>query len=443
MQHFACNFRHIDIMKHISLLPLLALLSSLCSAQGLQIYGLMSDDIPGSPQARWTLVELNPYNADTSTLYTIPSLYGIKASSSTFDHANRSYLFLGIDGPNGNRFYSVSVDSSQVNNPTIQGDPPHELQYDLQDEVTYGLQSAGPNDPFSLLKVDLQTGQTYDKTPLPGVRGINAFSSGFNSNTHRYVFSGYDQSLTRRLYYVNAQTGQIISQPTLADNHYYRGLRFDLNTNILYALLAKPDSSLSQNQGGGNVIYGWNVHLVQVDTLTGGYTNVNNTPLLSGFDAGTVGGSLCFDQASQTYMLIGTEAVGSFRLMLINVNSGLVYSDVPIFHNVHGLECDNQGFAQHAYAKASAPIELEAGTDMLVYPNPTTALTTLTFPSVVNLSEIRVLDNTGRVIWKERRETETRTLDLELGRLPTGMYIIQAKTRENRSFSQRLLISQP
>ena len=425
-----------------NLLFLISAILLICDlpAQGLRLYGLVNS-APGT--GAFELVQVNPFTADTTSLYLIDQSRSIGVGSSTYDHQNRRYIFWGGDQQGNKRYFAAAVDSASYLAPTVQGRPPIELQYDLQEDVTYGLLWDENTSTEYLVKVDLQTGMPYDSLMLPGVQAISLFSSGLNSNLHRYVFVGYDSNWTKRLYYINTQTGQIIVQPALPRGQYYRALQFDLNTNTLYGMLSKNDSSVTQVVAN-QTRYLNETFLVTVDTLTGQYTLVDSVPILSGFQTGIAGGSIDFDQLSRTFILVAQDDTSDFRLMLINVDSAQVYSDVPFPNFVYELECDNQVFARRAYRENTTdlPITEAEAQPLQLFPNPSSGQLEVSLPISTGAQRLRVIDATGREVFQQKLlQTETRK-QLDLSFLPGGVYHIVVQEQNGRKWDASIMLTE-
>jgi len=415
---------------------LLLMLGYGLQAQGLILYGLTSSD-PGAPNNVFEIVQVEPFSAVATPLYQIPNVFGVGLGSSTYDHDERRYIFWGSDNVGTNRFYAAAVDSQSYWNPIIQGRAPIELQYDLQDKVTYGLVWDNAVTTEYLVKVDLQTGQLYDSLPLAGVNAISIASSGINSNTHRYVFVGIDFSGNKRLYNVDALTGQILSEPVLPNDEFYRALQYDLNTNTLYGLLGKWDSTQSQTSGGFTQ-YKNDLFLVKVDTLTGGYTFVDSMPVLSGFNTAIQVGSIDFDQLSGTFIMVASDDTSGFRLMLINANTGQVYSNTLFTDLVYELECDNQIFARQAYTDNTTSVDLADKIAWQVYPNPTNGPLNVIMPDAQRMVGLRIFDQQGRNILTRLEENIPSSLNI--GSLPSGLYQVVVETESGNILTKSILL---
>ncbi|MEM9983624.1 MAG: hypothetical protein AAF804_00885, partial [Bacteroidota bacterium] len=208
-------------------------------AQGLELYGLRNSNQQNPQQSDFELVQVNPFTAVGTPLFTISNSFAVGAGASTYDHDGRRYIFWGRDDLGQDFFYQAMVDSNDWSQAPITGRAPAALQYDLQSQQTYGL--AFDQGDIYLVKVDLNAGSAFDSLAIPSLSAVSLFSDGYNSNHHRFFFVGYDQGFQKRLYYLNSQNGQIIAQPALPDEEYLRALQFDNNSNQLIGLLARPN----------------------------------------------------------------------------------------------------------------------------------------------------------------------------------------------------------
>ena len=211
-----------------------------------------------------------------------------------------------------------------------------------------------------LVKVNPTTGIFSIVDSLPGVHFWASGTATFDSNNHHYLFWGTDFSGNKRLYCIDALTGNIISQPLFAINtmEYH----YDNSSNTLFALstsggislisinistaatntiAALPVTSLQSSttfidelnhtyvlQEGG--------YIYSVSLITGNITTIVAPTQLYGFQ---------FDNnTGNPYGLDAVSAINSEVISSINLNNGN-YSYVDTLHT-YGYTYDEFAYSE-------------------------------------------------------------------------------------------------
>ncbi len=401
-------------------------------AQGLKLYGLRNSNQQNPQQGDFEFVQVDPFTAVGTSLFTITNSFAVGAGASTYDHDGRRYIFWGRNDNGQDFYYQAMVDSSDWSQAPIAGSPPIALQYDLQSQQTYGL--AFDQGKVYLVKLDLAGGNAYDSLSIAGLSSVALFSDGYNSNHHRYFFVGYDQSNQKRLYYLNSQNGQIITQPTLATDEYFRALQFDHTSNQLIGLLAKRNSNFPPDPIT-SVDY-TETFLVSVDTLTGQSTLLDSVPILAGYQTGIAGGSIDFDQLSRTMVMVAREDTGNFRLFLIDVANAQVISDVTFPEIVYELAVDNQVFARRAYTGQTTQVEAKPEARLKLSPNPASSELKIEFPTSFQGGQLRLLNSMGQHILLQKIGVNQGFSELQVSHLPAGTYHCVVWNKQGDSWSE-------
>lgn len=437
------------MQKFLTLFLFCALSLSL-SAQGLTLYGLRADStfVPGTVNTGdMELVAVNPVNGAITGLQVLPGTSAAGAATSTYDQSRGRYIFWGRDDNNANRFYAVSVNGDTIIDPLIQsntGNPPIELQYDLQDDTTIALWWDAQAQLEYLVNIDLQSGNFDQIGILNGVQAIALGSSGYNSNHHRYFFKGVDAAFNFKLYYVDAQSGQILYEPLLTDSVQTNFFQYDLNSDILYTLYSKVDSSQQSD-----FQYFRNLYLGTVDTVTSAITRVSNTPILAGFNSGVAIGSLDFDQMTQTLILIGTDdSQTGFRLIGVDVTTGQTVFDnqltplQPQVAAVWDVECDNQVFARMAYGEEDTDTSTTAifapdfNQGVILSPVPAQSFLRVEWPQPLSNLSVQVYNASGQLV-QTVRPTDARSVELQIAQLPVGIYTLIGRSENRLQFAKK------
>ncbi len=286
---------------------------------------------------------------------------GFGLGSSTYNHAEDNYVFLGV--PSG------SLGGLQWMEHPVDGEAPplatsfegtlHSIHHDMQSDVFYGLQGYGLDSTW----VDWGDGNGYweinnwatrvvsiDPAPgsavltsvleLPWLEGVVAGASCFDSDTHRFFIWGIDNQGSGRLVAVDCEAQAVASdvQPALLSNQNLSELEFNIVDGQLLGLLASLDAN-----GGGDM------ELVSVDPNTGDMTTELPLPQVNSYTPdGTV-----FDQLNRIYILHYYQGTGiSPRILSVDAGSMEVMTDVALDANFLELEMSNALFASQRYATA-------------------------------------------------------------------------------------------
>lgn len=436
-------------MKKIWTLLLLAGLSLSLSAQGLVLYGLRADStfVPGTVNTGdMELVSVDPLSGVITGLSVLPGTSAAGAATSTYDQGRGRYIFWGRDDNGDNRFYAVAVNGDTIIDPLIQNtssNPPIELQYDLQDDTTIALWWDNQAQLEYLVSLDLQSGNFSQIGVLTGVEAIALGSSGYNSNHHRYIFKGVDDAFNFKLYYADAQTGQILYEPILTDTVLTNFFQYDLNSDQLYTLYTQTDSS----QVSGSFYYR-NVYLGTVDTITAAIARVGNTPILEGYQTGIAIGSLDFDQMTQTMILVGRdESQPEFRIIGIDVTTGQTVFDNPLnplqpqVAAVWDVECDNQVFARMAYgadddSSTTAIFDANFNQGVTLGPVPASSTLRVAWPERLEGLTVEIYNVQGALVRSFQTAAGT-SAELQIGDLPSGIYSLMGRTPAKVYFAKK------
>lgn len=332
------------------------------------LYGLKKTE-NGSSTIPFDVVDIDPFDGSTSIVLSTNSLIGVAAGASTYDQMNSKYICWGYDNQNNQNLYVMDLANLQTEISAFNSYQAVEMEYDLQNQKTYGLWWDGTAENFG--EVNLSTGLVSSISTLPGVEAVAIGNSTFDSNNGKYIFIGLDAD-QYKLYTIDASTGTIINSPTIWQNgNRYSALEYNNQNGKLYGLFQDVDYE-DYNQSYGN--YYTNLRLAEIDLISGDATIIDSqSTVIGGYLPGYNLGGLCFDQQSQTYIVKVQNETASY-LKLVDVSKADIIASTPISNDnyFYELQADNMPFALDAYNLSSSfQNEQSNFNNMIIYPNPT------------------------------------------------------------------------
>ena len=403
-------------MKKLILLLFIPLVSF-----GQILYGLKKTE-NGSTTIPFDVVNIDPLDGSTSIVLSTNSLIGVAAGATTYDQMNSRYICWGYDNQNNQNLYVMDLANLQTEINPFNSEQAIEMEYDLQNQKTYGLWWDGSAEHFG--EIDLTTGLVSSISTLPGVEAVAIGNSTFDSNSGKYIFIGYEAN-QYKLYTIDALTGVIINSPTIWQNgNRYSALEFNNQNGKLYGLFQDTDYE-DYSQSYGN--YYTNLRLAEIDLISGSATIIDSqSTVIGGYLPGYNLGGLCFDQQSQTY-IVNVQNETAKYLKLVNVNAAIIAS-TPISNDnyFYELQVDNMPFAEDAYNLSSSHPDNESTLgNITIYPNPSSKYINVNIDSVL---EAVVFDLLGKELIRENI-----TGRLDISSLEKGTYILNLTDGINTS----------
>jgi hypothetical protein len=403
-------------MKKLILLLFIPLVSF-----GQILYGLKKTE-NGSTTIPFDVVNIDPLDGSTSIVLSTNSLIGVAAGATTYDQMNSRYICWGYDNQNNQNLYVMDLANLQTEINPFNSEQAIEMEYDLQNQKTYGLWWDGSAEHFG--EIDLTTGLVSSISTLPGVEAVAIGNSTFDSNSGKYIFIGYEAN-QYKLYTIDALTGVIINSPTIWQNgNRYSALEFNNQNGKLYGLFQDTDYE-DYSQSYGN--YYTNLRLAEIDLISGSATIIDSqSTVIGGYLPGYNLGGLCFDQQSQTY-IVNVQNETAKYLKLVNVNAVIIAS-TPISNDnyFYELQVDNMPFAEDAYNLSSSHPDNESTLgNITIYPNPSSKYINVNIDSVL---EAVVFDLLGKELIRENI-----TGRLDISSLEKGTYILNLTDGINTS----------
>ena len=404
-------------MKKLILLLFIPLLSF-----GQILYGLKKTE-NGSTTIPFDIVNIDPLDGSTSIVLSTNSLIGVAAGATTYDQMNSRYICWGYDNQNNQNLYVMDLANLQTEINPFNSEQAIEMEYDLQNQKTYGLWWDGSAEHFG--EIDLTTGLVSSISTLPGVEAVAIGNSTFDSNSGKYIFIGYEAN-QYKLYTIDALTGVIINSPTIWQNgNRYSALEFNNQNGKLYGLFQDTDYE-DYSQSYGN--YYTNLRLAEIDLISGSATIIDSqSTVIGGYLPGYNLGGLCFDQQSQTY-IVNVQNETAKYLKLVNVSNAAIIASTPISNDnyFYELQVDNMPFAEDAYNLSSSHPDNESTLgNITIYPNPSSKYINVNIDSVL---EAVVFDLLGKELLRENIIGR-----LDISSLEKGTYILNLTDGINTS----------
>ncbi len=399
-------------MKKIILFSLFCcFISHYSSAQNAKVYAFTNG----------SLVEVDPFSAETETVGAIDGMSAIAIGSSTFDHYHRRYI---CSGGGDASLKVVDVETAEVlyDNPisSYPNNFSNELEYDLQYDVLYGMKPFFTLNSYGepiesetyLTVVNTETAEESLIAKIEGLDAIFTRTSTFNPDDTQYTFIGRDSDQVERIFTLDATTGEVLHNPIITDFGNME-LQYDVKQAKYFGIKGQP------------------VSLVEVDIETG-----DVTPIIATTADALALGSGAYSQAPGLYMFIGMDSNWDKRLYVIDTEAGEVVSDDIMEGNIAELQADNTNFANERYSKTGAvSIEDKQSNAIAIFPNP--AIDQITFEmDVPGRTQVKIYNSNGQLIIDQSIDQHTKSLDISA--LPGGHYMALVTQNEN-SYKSRFV----
>jgi|GEM_PF-6203986 len=414
--------------KILSLLLLLVVTAT--QAQDVDVYALYYDFSVGQEY----LVDIDPYTATYEVVDTLESVEAVVVGSSSFDHAQQRYIFVGNDNQNETRLYNIDVlipeiisdlpyegFESVVDSFTFTAIP-IELEYDMQYDVLYGL--VYTNNIESFVSVDVETGAVTFIAEIPGVQAVFLNTSTFNSNDGEYMFLGVDAQQNGRFYTIDVTDGSVLSSPMLGDEISNNEMYYDNKTQQVYAL-ARENATAP---------YG-DLRLVTIDPATANTTVVGVIPNVEAY---ALGGATYIQDSSQ-FVFIGYDSNFDQRMYVVDGLTGDLVANETLSENFIEVQCDNTVFANKFYNKETTGLATINPDQLNVLSNDGTKITSISpnpfwgdleivipdgWGAIKDPRRMRVYNTTGQLIYENTFVNQAFTTN-DLSDLPNGIYIVK------------------
>lgn len=393
-------------------------------AQNLVLYGLQNNNINTDPNdplgGPMELVAIDGFSGQVTPLFEIGTSAGVSLGSSTYDHLNQRYIFWGVNTNGENRLYIVNSITGELLE-SANTAPPLEMEYDLQNQVCYGLRQQAVGHP-EFVSIDLNTGAVTGIAQMPYVSGINVSSSTFDSNNGRYMFVGVDQSYQNRLYVIDAATGTLLHDALIPDDYYLNTIEYNENNNQLYGIKRIVTFSDPDPMDPFPMPYA-EAYLAVVDPQTADLSLVMDQPFLSGENWGYQLGGTSFDKNSELFVMRWVDSLGTSKLLLMDVLTGTIVSDVAESSLYVEIQTEQTIFGGTFFQWTNIK-DIEANLiDINLYPNPASIQINLNLSTLdLKNANLVIYNSAGQII---RREIINQNfIQLNIQDLVSGAYTL-------------------
>jgi len=360
-----------------------------------------------------------PLNIDS-----IANVNAVVLGSSTFDQANREYIFSGPDLSNGNtpRVFKVDVASGIATNTPALTETVNEYQYDLQQQKLFGLggyiadsTTVPPQYGLRLLAVNTTSALVTQLYQYPQINYVVAGGSTYNSDSSNIIFQAIDTANQNRMYVIDVLTGAILQNPILPNvsGTFFNEWEYDHNTGKLYGLYRDNNNGF--------------IAFVDYDLAANTFNILDTVPGIIGL---TPGASV-YDQATSTFIFQAVDSAYNTRLITVDATNGQIMYNVLVEGYLVELEIDNSQWGEDRYGSTVGVAE-QVREPLSLFPNPAADKIELeTAPGVYLM-----VDSRGAMVEKFIVPQGTKRPDI--AHLPSGRYwIVSEDGTSSTSFIKR------
>lgn len=377
------------------------------------------------------IVEIDRTNGNYNKIGSaIPGVTYVYPNVRAYSELDGMFIFQGgVLAPD--HLFSIDITSAAViSSPLLTNCNCSGFKFDNSTGILYGLFFDSALSQYFLETINASTG-THAKVstnPIPNIP-ICQGSTAFDEINHKYIIGG------NTLYSVDANTGIIISNPTLSllsgEVFLCSSISYDNSTGMLYGILW--DANITNKY-----------FLVSINSTTGGVTKIGpGSTLLE------QGGSSAIDQINGQFIYLFSNSSG-FRLATIDIATGNVAYNVLIApltanDNFVSLEYDNTQNKLYSIHWETPTITKISGhgyvdNTLSIYPNPFTQKAIIEFQNPKKEKcTLTLFDNQGRLV-QVLNEITSDTIELERKNLTNGIYFFQLRTDKQVITSGKLAI---
>lgn len=344
--------------------------------------------------------------------------------SSVFDAWNGNYFLTGIS----NDTAGILSFNSTTNTQTISSYTAFSniTEIDMSTGKIYNMTSDSVG-YFSINEYDIATGTDSLLGVIiePGIPGIIADATGFDSNNGILYYIGADNSPAACLYSIPVRDAVFSYKKTIlttvAPFNNFSSVNYDNINNTIFALNSQFDTL--GNFTGNSVI--------EIDNKTGLLIPRGELQEFPYY----VAGSSSFDQNTSSLLLVGIDTNFMARMIVFNTIDN-TYEAGFVPGNVSEIVCDNSAFARNTYSTTSVQEAESIGVKL--YPNPASDQIILTnLPASATEIQITIRNSTGQLVLNQNYKS-LQQLALNVSALKPGNYLLQIKT--NASVETKKLV---
>ena len=406
-------------MKKLILSFVISVLATASLSAQINLIGASSNQATGNID----IIRWNALDSSSVTVYPtdmIAYLFG----SSVFNAYSSNYYLTGItDSVSGLFAYNTATNAQTMSNYTSFSNI---TEIDMSTGKIYNLKIE-ESDYISVNEYDIKNGTDSLLGTIyePGIMGIVADATGFDSNNGIFYYAGYDTTSALCLYAVPVREplftfSKTILQSTLSPGNI-TSVNYDNVNNTLYALYTFYDSLWAY---AGR-------KLVEINEVTGEITERGD---LSAFPY-YVAGSSSFDQNSGSFLLLAIDSAFVSQMIIFNTYDN-TYQTV-FAPAASEIVCDNSDFARSTYNTTA--VKLTEKPDFTLFPNPASATVTISGLSrQEGVKQLSILNAGGQIV-KQLTLSGTDNVKLDISNLDSGLYFVKL-TSASGSAIQKLSI---
>lgn len=419
-------------MRNATLTILFLIISFFTFSQEITIYGFL----PSTSDTEFLrLAHFDPISGDIVDEDSIYSTTAYALGSSAFDAVQKAFMFIGADTAWNFRLYTRAIRTkSTISSPVIT-ETLNDLQYDMNSTNTYGLGNYISDstliDSISdlwefdyatrFIQIDQDSGMLTELNQMPDIIAFPAGSSTFDANNGRYIVNAYDTSFVERMVVIDAATGTVLSKDPVGLNagDYLNNLEYNNEDDKVYGFY----------RGNGNTYYALiSINMnndFEVDTI---YTF---TDLQYFFQGGAV-----LHQASQSYVMFYIDTMNTNRIAVIDIATGELIANPVSNESISEIEVDNTEYALAKYHQTVGTLdELIPKKEFIIYPNPISAGSNLSYQGKTIPEQIRIYNAQG-ILMDFYNSPITK---IKTNTFIPGVYLISIQTK-NRIETHKVLI---
>ncbi len=392
-------------MKKLILSFVILVLATASLSAQISLIGASSNQTTGN-------IDILRWDALDSTSVTVypTELVAYLFGSSVFNAYSSNYYLTGFtDSVSGLFSYNTATNAQTMSSYTSFSNI---TEIDMSTGKIYNLRME-ESDYISVNEYDIKNGTDSLLGTIyePGIIGIVADATGFDSNNGVFYYAGYDTTSALCLYAIPVREPVFSYSKTILQSALSPGnitsVNYDNVNNTLYAMYTVYDSTWSY---AGR-------KLVEINQGTGEVTERGD---LSAFPY-YLAGSSSFDQNSGSFLLVAFDSAFAQKMIIFNTYDN-TYQTV-FAPAASEIVCDNSDFARSAYNTTA--VKLTEKPDFSLFPNP--ASETITISGLSTPEETRQLSilNAGGQLVKQLTLSGTDNLVLDSSMLQSGLYFVK------------------
>lgn len=406
-------------MKKLILSLAISVLATASLSAQINLIGASSNQTTGNIDiVRWDALDSTSVTVYPTEL--VAYLFG----SSVFNAYSSNYYLTGFtDSVSGLFAYNTASNAQTMSNYTSFSNI---TEIDMSTGKIYNLR-VEESDYIAVNEYDIKNGTDSLLGTIyePGIMGIVADATGFDSNNGVFYYAGYDTTAALSLYAVSVREPVFTYTKTTLQSTLPLGnltsLNYDNVNNTLYALNTVYDSVWAY---AGR-------KLAEINVSTGEVTERGD---LSAFPY-YLAGSSSFDQNSGSYLLVAFDSAFVQQMIIFNTydNTYLTVFAPPASEIV----CDNSDFARSAYNTTA--VKFTEKPDFTLFPNPASSTVTISgFSGQEGIKQLSVMNAGGQIV-KQLTLSDTDQVLLDISLLQSGLYFVKL-TSPKGSAVQKLSI---